>query len=90
VDTQHIHEDSFLKHAKKKVVKSDPSEQAWILMKYSNVGIAIAVPIFLGLTIGLWLDTLFATKPVITGFALVIGFIASMYQLYKITRSADK
>lgn len=86
INKSNLSEDSFIKRTVKVKKKPNHARDAFMYLKYSNVGIAVVVPIFLGLTIGVWLDTLFATKPAITGFALVVGVVACFYQLYKLTK----
>ena len=48
------------------------------LAYYSSLGLTVALSIFIGLFLGVWLDGIFDTKPVLTmvflGFGIAAGF----------------
>ncbi|MBF0200014.1 MAG: AtpZ/AtpI family protein [Desulfamplus sp.] len=48
------------------------------LAYYSSLGLTLALSIFIGLFLGVWLDGLFDTRPVLTlvfiGFGIAAGF----------------
>ncbi|SLM30128.1 AtpI2 [Desulfamplus magnetovallimortis] len=48
------------------------------LAYYSSLGLTVALSIFIGLFLGVWLDGVFDTKPVLTmvflGFGIAAGF----------------
>jgi len=46
------------------------------LAYYSSLGISIALAIFIGLGIGVWLDRKFETSPWLTLIFLIFGIIA--------------
>lgn len=69
--------------------KKDPStsEKTWIAADYFNIGWYLVSPILLGVLIGIYLDKVFHTKPLfILGF-IFFGFVASIYNLWKLTKS---
>lgn len=52
-----------------------------------NVGVLVLAPILLCLTLGILCDTLFASKPTFTVVFLFLGLIASLYNIYKLTKN---
>jgi F0F1-type ATP synthase assembly protein I len=54
--------------------------------KYLNLGFYLAAPLLLGVFIGLKLDDVFHTKPVFTISLIVLGAVATFYNLIRITK----
>ncbi len=72
---------------KKKTFKKTPSfSLAIFLLKYTNFGVYLMAPILMGLTIGVFLDTLLKVKPLLTVFFLFIGTVSTFYNIYKLVR----
>ncbi|MFA6005139.1 MAG: AtpZ/AtpI family protein [Patescibacteria group bacterium] len=57
--------------------------------KYSSVGIYMAIPLFLGLTSGIFLDNLFRVRPMFTLVLLFFGTVGSFYNIYRIIKEND-
>jgi len=57
-------------------------------LKYSTYGVYTIIPIFLGLTIGLLLDTIFNTRPILVLVFLFLGTIGSFYNLFIVVRKS--
>lgn len=75
---------------KAKVLQKDLKRNYKFLgLKYLNFGVYIAAPILMGLTIGLFLDTLLKVKPLLTVFFLFIGTSSGFYNIYKIIKEQD-
>ncbi len=53
------------------------------LAKNFNVGYYIITPLFIGVFLGLFLDNIFKTKPLFILSFLVLGTIASFYNIWK-------
>ena len=60
------------------------------LLELSSIGINLAVSIFVGLGIGLFLDKLFNTKPFLMIVFLFIGIIAGFVNIFRIANSFRK
>lgn len=69
--------------------KNQPSSSLKAL-KYSSYGVYAIVPIFLGLTIGLWLDSIFNTRPILVLVFLFLGVLSSFYNLFVVVRKSVK
>jgi ATP synthase protein I len=45
---------------------------------YSSLGLQVAISVFIGLFLGIWLDSVFGTRPILTlvflGFGIAAGF----------------
>jgi len=59
-------------------------------LKYSSYGVYTIVPIFLGLTIGIWLDSIFNTRPMLVLVFLFLGVLGSFYNLFVVVRKSVK
>jgi ATP synthase protein I len=57
------------------------------LANASTLGIQVALCIFLGLAIGLWLDSKFGTSPWLTIVFLLFGLAAAFVTYYRFVRS---
>jgi len=60
------------------------------LAYYSSLGISVALAIFIGLGIGVWLDRKFDTSPWLTLIFLVLGIIAGFRNIALVIKRARK
>jgi len=60
------------------------------LAYFSSLGISVALAIFIGLGIGVWLDRKFDTSPWLTLIFLVIGIIAGFRNIALVIKRARK
>ena len=60
------------------------------LAYYSSLGISVALAIFIGLGIGVWLDRKFDTSPWLTLIFLVFGIIAGFRNIARVIQRARK
>lgn len=60
------------------------------LAYYSSLGFSIALSIFIGLAVGIYLDRRFATSPWCTLIFLVIGIIAGFRNIAIVIRKTRK
>jgi ATP synthase protein I len=59
------------------------------LAEYANVGYYLLIPILLGVFGGVYLDSVFKTKPILTILGILFGFISSIYNLVKFVRNEN-
>lgn len=67
-------------------MKEDTKKLVRLLAVVSSVGLSLVIATFLGLALGLWLDSKFGTKPILTIVFLVLGIIAGFRNYYLIMR----
>ena len=60
------------------------------LAYYSSLGFSVALSIFIGLAVGIYLDRRFATSPWCTLILLVIGIIAGFRNIAIVIRKTRK
>jgi ATP synthase protein I len=60
------------------------------LAYYSSLGISVALAIFIGLGVGVWLDRKFDTAPWLTLIFLVFGIIAGFRNIALVIKRARK
>jgi ATP synthase protein I len=60
------------------------------LAYFSSLGISVALAIFIGLGIGIWLDRKFGTSPWLTLVFLVFGIIAGFRNIALVIKRARK
>jgi ATP synthase protein I len=60
------------------------------LAYYSSLGISVALAIFIGLGVGVWLDRKFDTSPWLTLIFLVLGIIAGFRNIALVVKRARK
>lgn len=60
------------------------------LAYYSSLGISVALAIFIGLGVGVWLDHKFDTSPWLTLIFLVLGIIAGFRNIALVIKRARK
>lgn len=66
------------------------TEQHLRTLKYSAAGIYVVVPIFLGLTLGIVLDSILNTRPISVLVFLFLGTIGSFYNLIALIKELKK
>jgi len=64
-------------------MKKETSKSIRELAYYSSLGISMALSIFIGLFVGIWLDGKFDTPPVLTLIFLGLGIAAGFRNLIK-------
>ena len=64
-------------------MKKETSKSIRELAYYSSLGISMALAIFIGLFVGVWLDGKFDTSPVLTLIFLGLGIAAGFRNLIK-------
>ena len=57
------------------------------LSKYLNLGWSLVAPLILGVVLGIYLDRLFSTKIVFILGGIMLGFVVSIYNLWKLTKN---
>ena len=60
------------------------------LAYYSSLGISVALAIFIGLFLGVWLDNKFDTSPVLTLIGLGMGIVAGFRNLVRAGKKSRK
>lgn len=60
------------------------------LAYYSSLGISVALAIFIGLFLGVWLDNKFDTTPVLTLIGLGMGIVAGFRNLIRAGKKSRK
>ena len=55
--------------------------------KYLNLGWSLVAPLILGVVLGIYLDRLFSTKIVFILGGIMLGFVVSIYNLWKLTKN---
>lgn len=76
-----------LKQRPKKISKiNDIQKQSFVLAKYSNIGYYLIAPLLLGVFIGFWLDSYFNSKPVFVLVFLALGFVSTIYNLFRVIK----
>lgn len=58
-------------------------------MQFTDIGIYLAGPLVGGVLLGLFLDNWLHTKPIFVLIFIVVGSIATFYNLIKLTRDKD-
>ncbi len=66
------------------------SEQRKRIAAYSTLGLMFPVSIAIGLLIGILLDNLFDTSPVLTLIGILYGIGAGFYNFFKIVNKYEK
>jgi ATP synthase protein I len=64
--------------------------RGWSLLKFSSVGIEMAVATFIGWGIGWWLDKQFGTKPWLMLVFLLLGVAAGFKGVFRAAREAQE
>ena len=71
-------------------MKREPRRAYKELAYFSSLGISVALAIFIGLGIGVWLDRKFDTPPWFTLIFLVFGIIAGFRNIALVIKRARK
>ncbi|OGK64467.1 hypothetical protein A2313_03220 [Candidatus Roizmanbacteria bacterium RIFOXYB2_FULL_41_10] len=66
------------------------SQSSLKALKYSTYGLYSIVPIFLGLTLGIVLDSIFHTRPILVLVFLFLGVVSSFYNLFVLVKESVK
>lgn len=64
----------------KKKKKEDLSE----MVRYSSIGYYLITPLLIAICGGLWIDDYLRTRPLFTVVFIIIGTIATFYNLFKL------
>jgi len=71
-------------------MKKETSKSIKELAYYSSLGLSVALAIFIGLFLGVWLDKQFGTSPVLTLVFLGLGIAAGFSNLVKAGKRSRK
>ncbi len=71
-------------------MKEDTRKYLRQLAMASTIGFQVVFAVFIGLGIGVWLDTLFGTRPKLSLVFLVMGVIAGFLNYYRYARSQQE
>lgn len=82
-----IDKESKLQKVSKSALSRKDSSLGKFNLEYLNLGYYILTPILAGVFLGLVLDKLLATKPVFLLILLLLGTVASFYNLFKLTKN---
>jgi F0F1-type ATP synthase assembly protein I len=72
------------------LIKFKLNKKSLKALKHSSYGLYSLVPIFLGLTIGLLLDSIFNTRPILVLVFLFLGVLSSFYNLFVLVKEFQK
>lgn len=68
------------------VEKTKSEQHSFDYTKYLNIGFYLAIPLLVGVFLGLKLDDVFNTKPALTIVGIVLGAVATFYNLIRLTK----
>jgi ATP synthase protein I len=68
------------------LMKEDTRKYLRQLAMASSIGFQVVFAIFIGLGIGVWLDTMFGTRPKLSLVFLVLGVVAGFLNYYRFVR----
>jgi len=71
-------------------MKKETSKNIRELAYYSSLGLTVAISIFIGLFLGVWLDGKFETSPVLTFVFLGFGIAAGFTNLVRAAKRSRK
>jgi len=71
-------------------MKRETRRMAKEMAYFSSLGISVALAIFIGLGIGVWLDRKFDTAPWLTLIFLIFGIIAGFRNIGRVIKRARK
>jgi len=66
--------------------EKDKNKENILLARYANAGFYIITPLLLGVFIGIYLDRLFNTKPIFVLTLIILGTVASFYNIFKLVK----
>lgn len=67
-------------------LKKKNEKPVFTLSKYLNLGWSLVAPLILGIVLGIYLDRLFGSKNVFVLGGIILGFVVSIYNLWKLTK----
>jgi len=70
-------------------MKPDKENEIFMLAKNSSIGYYVVAPLLLGVFIGFGLDKYFSSKPLFTIVFLLIGVVATFYNLRKLIKESQ-
>ena len=70
--------------------KDDRIARSWRVLKFSSVGIELAVATCIGLGIGYWLDLQFETSPWLSLAFLLVGIAAGLKGVFRAAQEAQE
>jgi ATP synthase protein I len=71
-------------------MKEDTRKYLRQLAMASTIGFQVVFAVFIGLGIGVWLDTLFGTRPKLSLVFLVMGVAAGFLNYYRFARKQQE
>ena len=71
-------------------MEKETSKNIRELAYYSSLGLTVAISIFIGLFLGVWLDGKFETSPVLTFLFLGLGIAAGFRNLVRAAKRSRK
>jgi ATP synthase protein I len=71
-------------------MKKETSKNIKDLAYYSGLGLSVAISIFIGLFLGVWLDNRFETTPTLTLICLGLGIAAGFKNLVMAAKRSRK
>jgi len=86
-DYLEIDKEGNLKKSKKDLLRNEKIDSPkFHNLEAMNVGYYVVIPILIGIFLGLYLDSRFRTKPTFTLILILLGSVASFYNLYRLTK----
>lgn len=68
------------------VKRRDQEPKDFDYTKYLNIGFYLAAPLLIGVFLGVKIDSLFHTKPIFTISFIILGAVATFYNLIRLTK----
>lgn len=69
---------------------SDKNRMITSLSVLAQAAVMLAVPVLIFLFAGLWLDDYFDLSPVFTITGIILGFLGSILNIYRVIKHLDK
>lgn len=70
--------------------KAKEESSFFVLAKYSSVGYYVVTPLLIGVFLGFGLDLYFNSKPFFVLFFIIIGFMSTIYNMYRLIKEEEK
>lgn len=71
-------------------MKKETKKSLKLIGLASSIGFTVALSIFIGLAIGLWLDSQFGTSPWLTLLFVVLGIVAGFRNYFRYMKKQEK
>lgn len=71
------------------IVEKSKREDRYEAFRYLGLGYYILVPLLIALIAGVGADRLLGTKPVFSLIGILLGSVATFYNLFKLTRDGE-